>query len=80
MKCKRKRHSAQFKAKIGLDALKGLKTIQEIAKEHGILSTTAERGLKNDGLKRGVGFGRKKTGSWGLPVAWIGVERGCGVG
>ena len=39
MKGKRKRHSAQFKAKIGLEALKGRKTIQEIAKEQGIHPT-----------------------------------------
>lgn len=39
MKGKRKRHSAQFKAKVGLEALKGRKTIQEIAKSHGIHPT-----------------------------------------
>lgn len=39
MKGKRKRHSAQFKAKVGLEAIKGLKTIQEIAKEHQIHPT-----------------------------------------
>jgi transposase len=33
MKAKRKRHDAQFKARVALEALKGLKTVQQIAKE-----------------------------------------------
>ncbi|MCX6957222.1 MAG: transposase [Verrucomicrobiae bacterium] len=33
MKAKRKRHDNAFKAKVGLEALKGIKTIQAIAKE-----------------------------------------------
>jgi len=33
MKAKRKRHDAQFKARVALEALKGVKTVQEIAKE-----------------------------------------------
>lgn len=33
MKAKRRRHDPQFKAKVALEALKGVKTIQEIAKE-----------------------------------------------
>ena len=33
MKAKRKRHDPQFKARVGLEALKGVKTIQQIAKE-----------------------------------------------
>jgi len=39
MKSKRKRHSAQFKAKIGLEALRGRKTVQQIAKENQIHPT-----------------------------------------
>jgi len=39
MKGKRKRHSAQFKAKIGLEGLKGRKTVQQIAKENQIHPT-----------------------------------------
>ena len=34
MKAKRRRHSSEFKAKVGLEALNGLKTIQQIAKEY----------------------------------------------
>ena len=33
MKAKRRRHDPQFKAKVALEALKGVRTIQEIAKE-----------------------------------------------
>jgi transposase len=36
MKNKRKRHDSQFKARVALEALKGLKTVQQIAKEFGI--------------------------------------------
>ena len=34
MKNKRRRHEATFKARVALEALKGIKTIQEIAKEY----------------------------------------------
>jgi transposase/putative transposase len=33
MKAKRRRHSPEFKAKVGMEALKGVKTIQQLAKE-----------------------------------------------
>lgn len=33
MKAKRKRHEAEFKARVALEALKGIKTVQEIARE-----------------------------------------------
>ena len=33
MKAKRKRHDPQFKARVALEALKGIKTTQQIAKE-----------------------------------------------
>lgn len=35
-KKKRKIHAADFKAKVGLEALKEVKTINEIAQEHGV--------------------------------------------
>lgn len=34
MKRSRRNHSAQFKARIGLEALKGVKTVAEIAREN----------------------------------------------
>ena len=33
---KRKVHSAEFKAKVGLEAARGLKTVNEIAQQHGV--------------------------------------------
>ena len=39
MKAKRKRHEAAFKAKVGLEALKGAKTIAEIAQEYQVHPT-----------------------------------------
>ncbi len=36
MKGKRRRHEPEFKARVALEALKGIKTIQEIAKEYDI--------------------------------------------
>jgi transposase-like protein len=33
---KRKVHSPEFKAKVGLEALKGMKTINEIGQEYGV--------------------------------------------
>ena len=33
---KRKVHTPEFKAKIGLEALRGVKTINEIGQEHGV--------------------------------------------
>jgi transposase len=33
MKRKRRKHSAEFKARVALEALKGMKTVSEIAKE-----------------------------------------------
>jgi len=33
MKAKRRRHSSEFKAKVGMEALKGVKTIQQLAKK-----------------------------------------------
>mgnify|MGYP001564415172 CR=1 FL=1 len=38
IKAKRKRHEAEFKARVALEALKGEKTIQQIAKEYEIHS------------------------------------------
>ncbi|CEF48339.1 unnamed protein product [uncultured bacterium] len=34
MKSTRRRHDPEFKAKIALEALRGIRTIQEIAREH----------------------------------------------
>jgi len=36
MKAKRRRHDPEFKARVALEALKGIKTIQQIAKDYEI--------------------------------------------
>ena len=36
MKAKRRRHDPEFKARVALEALKGMKAIQQIAKEYDI--------------------------------------------
>ena len=36
MKAKRKRHEPEFKARVAIEALKNMKTIQQIAKEYDI--------------------------------------------
>lgn len=35
-KAKRKRHSAAFKAKVGMEAVLGIKTVAQIAREYGV--------------------------------------------
>jgi len=37
MKRKRRTHTAEFKARVALEALKGIKTINQIAQEEGVL-------------------------------------------
>lgn len=39
MKAKRKRHSVEFKGKVALEALKGLKTVSELSTDYGVHST-----------------------------------------
>lgn len=39
MKAKRKRHSSAFKAKVGFEALVGLKTVAQLAREYGVHPT-----------------------------------------
>ena len=36
MKAKRRRHDSTFKARVALEALKGIKTVQQIAKEYDV--------------------------------------------
>ncbi len=39
MSKQRKRHSAEFKAKVALEAFKGLKTVPELARDHQVHPT-----------------------------------------
>ncbi len=72
MKAKRRRHDATFKARVALEALKGIKTIQQIAKEYEVhpgqvaewkkivserLPDVFERGA---GVGQGEDFGRER--------------------
>lgn len=43
MQGKRKHHSAEFKAKVALAALSGLKTVSELASEHNVHPTMITR-------------------------------------
>ena len=47
MKKRRKNHSDEFKARVGLEAVQGLKTIQQIAKEHGVHPTQVSQWKKH---------------------------------
>jgi putative transposase len=53
MSNQRKRHSGNFKAAVALEALKGLKTINEIAGERGVHPTQVSQWKKQ--LQDGVG-------------------------
>jgi len=46
MKAKRRRPDPQFKARVALEALKGIKTIQEIAKEYEVHPGKSPTGRK----------------------------------
>ena len=63
MKGKRRRHDAEFKARVALEALKGQKTTQQIAAEYDIHPTQVTEWKKT--LLEGVGevFGRERGGS-----------------
>ena len=52
MGTKRQRHSAEFKAKVALEALKGLKTISELASDYRIHPTQINQWKKQ--LREGV--------------------------
>jgi transposase-like protein len=51
MKAKRKRHDGAFKAKVGLEALKGIKTVSQIAKEFDVHPVQVSQ-WKNQVLER----------------------------
>jgi len=64
MKAKRKRHDPQFKARVGLEALKGVKTIQQIAKEYDVHPTQVSDWKKtmSEGVAGLFASGRAKPG------------------
>jgi transposase-like protein len=64
MKAKRRRHEPEFKARVALEALKGIKTIQQIAKEYEIhpVQVSDWKKTMTEGLTDLFGSGRKKSG------------------
>jgi len=63
MKAKRKRHVPEFKARVALEALKGVKTIQQIAKEYSLHPVQVSEWKKTmlEGAAEAFGPGRAKT-------------------
>ena len=59
MKRKRRTHSAEFKAQVGLEALKGIKTVSEIAREHEVHPVQVTQWKKELQERLPEVFGRK---------------------
>ena len=62
-KTKRKRYSAAFKAKVGLEALRGVKTVGEIARDYQVhpVQVTQWKGVVRDRLPELFEPGSSKT-------------------
>ena len=65
MKAKRKRHEPEFKARVAIEALKNIKTIQQIAKEYDIHPVQVSEWKKKmlDGAADVFSSTNKKKGS-----------------
>ena len=63
MKAKRRRHDPEFKARVALEALKGLKTIQQIGKEFDVHPVQVSEWKKTmtEGATGVFGPGKGKT-------------------
>jgi transposase/putative transposase len=63
MKAKRKRHEPEFKARVALEALKGLKTIQQIAMEYDIhpVQVSEWKKIMVQGAAEAFGPGKART-------------------
>jgi len=62
MKAKRRRHDTAFKARVGLEALKGQKTTQQIAAEYDVHPTQVSEWKKTLSEGLGEAFERGKGG------------------
>ena len=62
MKGKRKRHSPEFKARVALEAIKGVKTIQELAKEFEVHPTQISDWKKTMARNAANAFGPGASG------------------
>lgn len=63
MKAKRRRHDPQFKAKVALEAVKGIKTVQQIAQEYEVHPVQVSDWKKT--MLEGVGVVFERGGSGG---------------
>jgi transposase-like protein len=66
MSSKRQQHNADFKAKVALEALKGLKTVSELASDYRVHPTQINKWKKQlreeaSGVFSGAGPGRKSS-------------------
>jgi transposase-like protein len=63
MKAKRRRHEPEFKARVALEALKGVQTIQQIAKDFDIhpMQVTEWKKTMTTGARGVFGPGRAKS-------------------
>ena len=63
MKAKRRRHDPEFKARVALEALKGVKTIQQIGKEFDVhpVQVSEWKKIMTEGATSVFGPGRGKT-------------------
>lgn len=64
MKGKRRRHEPEFKARVALEALKGIKTIQEVAKEYDIhpVQVSEWKKMVQGGASEVFGRGKRMEG------------------
>ncbi len=65
MKAKRRRHDPEFKARVALEALKGIKPIQQIAKEYDIhpVQVSEWKKVMSEGAASVFGPGQGRTES-----------------
>ena len=65
MKAKRRRHDPEFKARVALEALKGVKTIQQIAKDYEVHPVQVSEWKKtmSEGATGVFGPGKGQTGA-----------------
>ena len=68
MKAKRRRHDPQFKARVALEALKGIKTIQQIAKEYEVHPVQVSDWKK--AIQEGVSSVFEQSGQDGTALAF----------
>ena len=82
MKAKRRRHGPEFKARVAIEALKGIKTIQQIAKDFDVHPVQVSEWKKTmtEGATGVFGAGPGKTADEDfdcqrVSAQWMGVER-----